>query len=93
MKPARPEPGDRIVDRDDAAGTLVLEKPSGERQRGCFAPVAEGQPLPPQGEYLIYTHADGEVYDVTPLKGPSKANTRQYRAGYDRVFSKSDAPN
>lgn len=93
MKPPRPEPGDRIVDRCDATGTLVLQKPSGERQVGRFAPVVEGQAVPPHGEYLIYAHRDGEIYDVTPLRGPSKANSTAYRAGYDRVFSKTTVLN
>ena len=89
MKNLRPEPGDRVVDRNDAEGTVVLEKPSGERQRGCFAPAPAGQPLPPQGEYLVYTRDDGVVYDVTELPRPSRANSSAYRTGYDRVFNKA----
>jgi hypothetical protein len=80
-----PEPGDRIVAYDDAVGVVTLQKPSGVRFQGCFAPIAEGRPLPPQAEFLVYTR-DGEVYDVTALKGPSRVATKAYREGYDRVF-------
>lgn len=87
-KNLRPEPGDRIV---DVAGTLVLEKPSGEQHRGRFTPVVEGQALPAHDRYLVYVRKDGEIYDVTDLRGPSKANSRAYRDGHDRVFKRSAA--
>jgi hypothetical protein len=87
MKP-RPEPGDKVVTYNDTSGTIVLEKPSGERFGGCFARVEEGKPLPPQSEYLIHAK-DGKICDVTQLRGPVKASSKAYRTGYDRAFGKS----
>lgn len=85
MKRPVPEPGDRIVACSDEHGIITLEKPSGERFHGGFQPVEEGRPLPHHAEHLVYAR-DGEVYDVTPLKGHSRVATKAYREGYDRIF-------
>ncbi len=81
-----PEKGDRIVERNADEGTMVFEKPDGRRVKSSFLYVRQGRPLDPRGEHLIYSTRDGEVREVVEIKRPSRANSRAYRTGYDRVF-------
>jgi hypothetical protein len=81
------------IDGYDAQGNIVGVSDDGvEQTSGELRPMAEGVPLPPDAEIVQVEAVEGDVLHLktlyAPHKGPSRASSPKYRAGYDAVFGK-----
>lgn len=77
-----PETGAIVGVRDDGQEGELF--PSGSR------------PMLPGEEFIQITGSEGgalKVHSVYKHKGPSRANSRAYRSGYDAVFGKKNEIN
>lgn len=88
MKRAKPEHAHIIAEGD---GTRLIVREDGTP---CVAvELKDGQPIPPcAGQVANVKGRKGSpcldltvTYDQRDQKGPSKANSRAFRAGYDRI--------
>jgi hypothetical protein len=79
------------VGSDDNGNPIILRNQDGVEKLQMVAPVVDGEPVSTELVYLTET-TPGE-YDVETIydpktDGPAMVNSVNFRAGWDRIFSK-----
>ncbi len=84
---------------EDAPQMVLRHREDHSTEVMTLLPTGDGKPLPPGAE-LIHCERDKDNemrYNVKslyqdPRKGPSRVATKQYRDGWDTIFSKKPDP-